>query len=724
MPHTDNLADFIWDIAELLRGDYKRSDYGKVILPFTVLRRLDCVLQPTKTAVLDAVPEAVAHGDRAADHVLNRKSGYTFHNRSRYTWPLMLAEPNAIAANLSHYVHGFSANIREIFEYFSFAEQIVRLDKSGADLLYQVVSRFGGVDLKPAAVSPYSMGTVFEELIRKFAEQSNETAGEHFTPREVIKLMVDLLFQEDGATLAQEGIVRTLYDPACGTGGMLSIAEEYLHDLNKDARLEVFGQELNPESYAICKADMIIKGNNAGNLKFGNSFTADGLAGTQFDYMLSNPPFGVDWKKVEAIIRAERETQGWAGRFGAGLPRISDGSLLFLQHMLAHRKETAEGSRLAIVFNGSPLFSGGAGSGESEIRRWLLEHDWLEAIVALPDQLFYNTGISTYLWIVSNRKSEERRGKVQLINAAGFFVRKRKSLGNKRNEIGDGQEGRPNQIREIVRLHGAFTPGPHCKIFDTADFGYRRITVERPLRLSFALTPERIARIGTLALPEEVKAAAIRVLNQAPPPQFWGAGGETSPQPSPSARRGSRREEAVPHPLLSEGEGGGLPPGEVSPHPAPPLLGAGGPPSYPSRAAFLPVVQALYTAAQTTPPTPKHLRLLLEKALGVSDEAAAPFTEADGKLIADPDLRDFENVPLTEDIHAYFRREVLPHVPDAWINETKRDETDGGVGVVGYEIPFTRHFYEYAPLRPLDTIEAEIAALETQIQGMLREAMK
>lgn len=665
MPNTDNLADFIWNIAELLRGDYKRSDYGKVILPFTILRRLDCVLEPTKAAVLDAVPDAVARGDRAADHVLNRKSGYTFHNRSRYTWPLMLAEPNAIAANLSYYINGFSANIREIFEYFSFAEQITRLDKSDADLLYQVVSRFGSVDLHPKAVSPHDMGTVFEELIRKFAEQSNETAGEHFTPREVIKLMVDLLFQEDGATLAQEGIVRTLYDPACGTGGMLSIAEEYLHDLNKDARLEVFGQELNPESYAICKADMIIKGNNAGNLKFGNSFTTDGLADTQFDYMLSNPPFGVDWKKVEAIIRAEKDTQGWSGRFGAGLPRISDGSLLFLQHMLAKRKETEEGSRLAIAFNGSPLFSGGAGSGESEIRRWILEKDWLEAIVALPDQLFYNTGISTYIWIVTNRKSGERRGKVQLINAAGFFVRKRKSLGNKRNEIGDGAEGRPDQIAEIVRLHGGFAPGPHCKIFNTTDFGYRRITVERPLRLRFALTEERLEKIQKLALPEEVKSRAAAVLT----------------------------------PGITET-------------------------TFPSRAAFLPVVQALYTAAQTTPPSPKHLRLLLEKALGVSDETADLFTEADGKPLADPDLRDFENVPLGEDIRTYFRREVLPHVPDAWINETKCDETDGGVGVVGYEIPFTRHFYEYAPLRPLDTIEAEIAALETQIQGMLREAMK
>ena len=589
MPNTDNLADLIWNIAELLRGDYKRSDYGKVILPFTVLRRLDCVLEPTKAAVLEAVPEAASRGDRAADYLLNRKSGYTFHNRSRYTWPLLLADPNGIAANLSHYVNGFSANVREIFEYFSFAEQIIRLDKSGADLLYQVVGQFATVNLHPNLVSPHDMGSVFEELIRRFSEQSNETAGEHFTPREVITLMVDLLFQEDRAILTQEGVVRTLYDPACGTGGMLSVAEEYLHKLNEGARLEVFGQELNPESYAICKADMIIKGNNAANLKFGNSFTSDGLADTQFDYMLSNPPFGVEWKKVEAIIRAEKDSQGWSGRFGAGLPRISDGSLLFLQHMLAKRKDTAEGSRLAIVFNGSPLFSGGAGSGESEIRRWIIEKDWLETIVALPDQLFYNTGISTYVWIVTNRKSEERRGKVQLINAATFFEKKRKSLGNKRNEISGAQ------IADIVRLHGAFTPGPYCKVFDNADFGFRRITVERPLRLNFALTPERLAKIQTLTLPDEVKTRAVLALT----------------------------------PGISD---------EVCT----------------SRAAFLPVVQALYTAARLTPPSPKHLRLILEKALGEADETAEKFTEDDGKDIPDPGLRDFENVPLKEDVRAYF----------------------------------------------------------------------
>ncbi len=333
------------------------------------------MLEPTKAAVLAAVPSAVGHGEQAANYVLNRKAGYAFHNRSRYTWPLLLADPNAIAANLVHYVNGFSANIREIFEYFAFAEQILKLDKAGADLLYQIVRQFGTADLHPRVVSPHDMGSVFEELIRKFSEQSNETAGEHFTPREVITLMVDLLFQEDRAILTQQGIVRTLYDPACGTGGMLSIAEEYLHALNPEARLEVFGQELNPESYAICKADMTIKDSNAGNMKFGNSFTQDGLAGEQFDYMLSNPPFGVEWKKVEAVIRAEHAAQGWTGRFGAGLPRISDGSLLFLQHMLAKRKETGEGSRLAVVFNGSPLFSGGAGSGESEICRWLLERD-------------------------------------------------------------------------------------------------------------------------------------------------------------------------------------------------------------------------------------------------------------------------------------------------------------------------------------------------------------
>lgn len=432
-------TDFIWSIAELLRHDYKRSDYGKIVLPLTVLRRLDCVLAPTKTQVLKAVPDALKKGEKAADYLLNGKARQAFHNRSPYDFRRLLDEPNQLAANLAHFINGFSANIREIIEYFSFADQIVRLEK--ADLLYKVIERFSQVDLHPSQVDNHDMGLIYEELIRRFSELSNETAGEHFTPREVIRLMVNILFLEDRNILCKEGIVKTLYDPACGTGGMLSTAEEYLRELNPQGRLELFGQEINPESYAICKADMVIKGNNAGNIKFGNSFTTDGLQGEHFDYMLSNPPFGVEWKKVERQVRDEHEKQGFAGRFGVGLPRISDGSLLFLQHMLAKRKDGASNeTRLAIVFNGSPLFSGGAESGESRIRRWIIENDWLEAIIALPDQLFYNTGISTYVWILTTNKSPDRRGKIQLVNASSenFYHKMPKSLGNKRHKIGDG----------------------------------------------------------------------------------------------------------------------------------------------------------------------------------------------------------------------------------------------------------------------------------------------
>jgi type I restriction enzyme M protein len=708
----DNIR-FLWDIAELLRGDYRRSDYGKVILPFTVLRRLDCVLEATRPAVLAAVPDAVARGEKIADYLLNRQAGYSFHNRSPYDFPRLLAEPGQIAANLTHALNGFSPNIREVFEYFAFAEQIIKLDK--ANLLYQIVQRFAAVDLHPDRVRPEVMGTIFEDLIRRFSEQSNETAGEHFTPREVIKLMVNLLLMEDRELLSHDGIVRTLYDPACGTGGMLSVAEEYLHTLNNGARLEVFGQELNPEAYAICKADMIIKGNNAGNIKFGNSFTQDGLPGEQFDYLLSNPPFGVEWKRVESDIRREHETQGHAGRFGAGLPRISDGSLLFLQHMLAKCKTSAEGSRLGIVFNGSPLFSGGAGSGESEIRRWIIENDWLEAIVALPDQLFYNTGISTYIWVLTNRKAPERRGKVQLISGVHAFLKMRKSLGNKRHEIGDGTHGKPDQIADLTHVYGDFTPGPLSKIFDNADFGYRRITVERPLRLRFSLTPDSLPKIQTVTLPEEVKQRALTALTPLlTPPPLSAAEGHPSEILTLTGGGGAACRDGgglTPPPALRGRPGGGSPP-------APPLSGAGG-----AWADALAALHAAYRAQSLKAPSPKHLRTILF-ALGERDETADICTNDDGSPIPDPELRDFENVPLTEDVTEYFAREVLPHVPDAWINTDKCDETDGGVGIVGYEIPFTRHFYEYTPLRALDEIEAEIAALEAQIQGMLHEAMK
>ena len=408
-------ADLIWRVADLLRGDYKQSDYGKVILPMTVLRRLDCVLATSKEKVLSYLPKVESLKESAKDIALNKVAGFNFHNRSQFDFEKLVADPNNVAVNLRNYINGFSTSAREIIEYFSFDDQIDRMDDPKADILFRVVKAFKEIELSES--DPMVMGYIFEDLIRRFAEQSNETAGEHFTPREVIKLMVNILFNEDREILTKEGIVKTLYDPACGTGGMLSIAEQYLNDFNSKAELKVFGQEINPESYAICKSDMLIKGQNPANVKFGNTFTVDGLEDEKFDYMLSNPPFGVDWKKAQKIIKAEAEKKGMSGRFGAGLPRINDGSLLFLQHMISKMKSS--GTRIGIVFNGSPLFTGAAESGESNIRKWIIEKDWLDAIIALPDQLFYNTGISTYIWIVTNKKSAERKGKVQLINATG-----------------------------------------------------------------------------------------------------------------------------------------------------------------------------------------------------------------------------------------------------------------------------------------------------------------
>ena len=477
--NQQNLSALIWSVADLLRGDYKQSDYGKVILPFTVLRRLDCVLAPTKAAVLAEHDARLSLGIHA-DPFLLRKSGQSFYNTSPLDLKKLLGDQDHIRENLYSYIEGFSDAVRDIFERFDFHAQVDRLAKSG--LLYQVTETFAQVGLHPDDVDNHQMGLVFEELIRKFAELSNETAGEHFTPRDAIRLMVNLLFIEDDDALTRPGVVRSLYDPTAGTGGMIATGEEYLAELNPDARLILFGQELNPESYAICKADMLIKGHDISNIVFGNTLSADGLLGKLFDYMLSNPPFGVEWKKIEKEIRAEYEQKGFSGRFGPGLPRVSDGSLLFLLHMLSKMRPAKDGgSRIGIVLNGSPLFTGGAGSGESEIRRYVLESDLVEAIVALPTDMFYNTGISTYVWILSNRKPEHRRGKVQLIDASGMWQKMRKSLGSKRKELSD------EHIAEITRLFGNFeeaTDGkkPISRIFKNTDFGYRTITVERPLR--------------------------------------------------------------------------------------------------------------------------------------------------------------------------------------------------------------------------------------------------
>lgn len=691
MVRTDNvkqLGNFIWGVADLLRGDYKQADYGKVILPFTVLRRLDCVLEPTKATVMSFYESKVRPMKlKNPEPLLNQKAGVPFHNISQFTFQELKGDPDNVAANLKNYINGFSVAGREIIEYFNFDDHINRLDD--ANLLFLIVKEFAGFDLRPEVVSPMDMGYVFEELIRKFSELSNETAGEHFTPREVIRLMVNLLFQNDREILTQKGIVKTIYDPACGTGGMLSVAEEYIKELNKDAKPVVFGQELNPESYAICKSDMLIKGQTVGNIKFGNSFTTDGLAGETFDYMLSNPPFGVAWKKVQPHVQAEHEKKGFDGRFGAGLPRISDGSFLFLQHMIAKMKRPLAdgegGSRIAIVFNGSPLFSGSAGGGESEIRKWIIENDMLEAVVALPDQLFYNTGIYTYLWIVTNAKVAARKGKVQLVNGIHYYKKMGRSLGNKRNVIGDGEEVLPDQIAEITQIYGEFEQDGTrqlqidgaekavvvSKVFDNEDFGYWRITVERPLRLNFVASEERLARL-------EMESAFVKLAE--------------------SKKRGGA--------ALEEIESGKALQASIKAA----LVGLGDK-LYTNREKF---EKALGRALKGLKVSAAVKKAILN-ALSERNEAAEICRDKEGNPEADSDLRDYENVPLKDDVDEYMRREVLPHVPDAWVDESKTK--------VGYEIPFTRHFYEYVPPRPLEEIEGEIKALEDEIRGMLEEVI-
>lgn len=574
--NQQTLSAFIWSVADLLRGDYKQADYGKVILPFTVLRRLDSVLEATKSSVLKEYESKQAMGINPEPFLI-RASGYSFYNTSPLDMKKLMGDQDHIRENLYSYIQAFSPAVRDIFERFEFYSQIERLHN--ANLLYQVTEKFTLIDLHPEAVDNHQMGLVFEELIRKFAELSNETAGEHFTPREVIRLMVNLIFIEDDDVLSKPGVVRTIYDPAAGTGGMLSIAGEYLEEHNPQARLTMYGQELNPESYAICNADMLIKGQDVSNIVFGNTLSDDGHTHKQFDYMLSNPPFGVEWKKVEKEVRKEHEQQGYNGRFGPGLPRVSDGSMLFLLHLISKMRPANEGgSRFGIVLNGSPLFTGSAGSGESEIRRYVLENDLLEAIVALPTDMFYNTGISTYVWIVSNRKPTYRKGKVQLIDASEMWQKMRKSLGSKRKELSQ------DHITEITRIFGSFTEvekdgKPISRIFNNSDFGYRTITVERPLR----------DEQGNIVLGQKGKLK--------------------------------------------------------------------------------------------------------------------------GKKQPDSSLRDTENVPLNEDVEDYFKREVLPHVPDAWIDHEKTK--------VGYEIPFNRHFYVFQPPRSLDEIDADLMAVTDRIKVML-----
>lgn len=662
-----NLSGFVWSIAEILRGDFKQSEYGKVILPFVVLRRLDCILDGTKDAVLDAaktLPDGV--DDATRDMILfGAVGGNTqVYNLSRFTFDKLRGQdPRQLHDNLVDYITQFSGNVRDIFlDKFLFTEQLKRLKDGG--ILWNVFERFCAIDLHPDTISNLEMGYLFEELIRRFSEISNETAGEHFTPREVIRLIVDLLIANDDEKLTGRGIIRQVYDPACGTGGMLALTEEALKDFNDAIRVELFGQELNGESFGICKSDMLVTGHDPEQIAFGNTLTQDAHKDKKFHYMLSNPPYGVDWKKYQDPIKAEAENLGMDGRFGAGTPRISDGQLLFLQHMISKMRDDEIGSRIGIVMNGSPLFTGGAGSGESEIRRWMLENDWVEAIVALPTDLFYNTGIQTYVWLLTNRKPAHRQGKVQLIDASGerFWKSMRKSLGSKRREITD--EARA----EIVRIYAGFLNGESgegevSRIFDTADFGYREIRVERPLKLNFQVSPERLARLADqkpYARQPDADQAAIEAALQAIGDQLF--------------TNRDTFEKALAKALKAKGL----------------KIGA-------------PIKKAILAA------------------LSERDDDADICMGTDGKPEADTDLRDHELVPLSEDWRDYMKREVLPFVPDAWVDESHRDASDKQVGRVGYEINFNRYFYQYVPPRPLEEIDAELKALEAEIAGLLRE---
>ena len=693
-PETHSqMANFIWGICNLLRGPYKRNEYRKVILPLTVLRRFDCILAPTKQRVLDEHGSLKGKGENIVRARLEQVTGEKFYNLSRLDFEKLLDDPNQIAQNLNSYINAFSPNVRRIMEHFDFGQQIQRMSEK--NILYEVIRKFTNADLSPNRIDNMQMGYIFEELIRIGAEQSNEEAGEHFTPREVIWLMVNLLLTGEG-DLTTTQIVKEIYDGACGTGGMLSSAEKFIKKLNADANPILYGQDWNDEAYAICKSDMLIKGEDSENVKLGDTFSDDGFPDKTFDYMLANPPFGVSWKQQERFIKSERDSLGYDGRFGAGLPRVNDGALLFLQHMISKmRPPERGGSRIGIVFNGSPLFTGDAGSGESEIRRWIIENDWLEAVVALPEQLFYNTGISTYVWIVTNRKTNRRKGKVQLLDARKFWVPMKKSLGNKRRQIGDGKQGRPDHIGQITRIYGNFeqndtrpasTNGNEAgrqtivsKIFDNEDFGYHKITVERPLRLNFQATEDRIERVKeesafkNLATSKK-KDETLRLTEES---------------------SGEERQRAFRDMLETLGT-------ETNER------------LYKDREDFLRDLKRVSREVAGVKLSAGELNAVLS-ALGERDATAEACVNSRGEVEADSELRDTEIVPLKESIEDYFGREVKPHVPDAWIDHAKTK--------VGYEIPLTRHFYKYEPPRPLDEIETDLAGLEKRIVEMLKDVV-
>jgi type I restriction enzyme M protein len=650
-------ATLIWNIAELLRGPFQPNQYGDVILPFTILRRLDCILEPTKEQVIAEHKKAVSQKIDPAV-VLKSKFKLPFFNTSRWTFASLVGDPEGVADNLNDYINRFSPNVRDVFDGFKMPDLIADLHKSGR--LYLIVKEFAAVDLHPDVVSGTDMGYIFEELIRKFAESNNAAAGDHFTPREVINMMVNVLFHADDDALTKPGTVRTIYDPAAGTGGMLSTAYDHLVAMNPTARPVLYGQEINPRSYAMCKSDMIIKGQDVDNIYFGDTLTDDGFAAKHFDFLLSNPPFGVDWKTQQKTVNDEHEQRGFAGRFGPGLPRVSDGSLLFLLHLISKMqpvKNGEGGSRLAMVLNGSPLFTGGAGSGESNIRQWIIENDLLDAIIALPTDMFYNTGISTYIWLLDNNKPAERRGKVQLINAADMFGKMRKSLGSKRKEL------RQKDIETICKLYDGYSnetgTDDHpalSKVFKGEEFGYQTITVERPLQLRFQPTEDNVEAV-----------MATKVV------------GKLKPGEQEALRSG-----------LSK------------------LIGD----EWKDRDLFVKAIRAALRDAGLPIPAMPLIKAIWGT-IGEHDDAATVINNAKGDPESDPALRDTENVPLTEDIQDYFAREVLPNAPDAWIDHTKTK--------TGYEIPFTRYFYRYTPPRPLEEIQKDLRTLVAEIQEMLKE---
>ena len=699
MNHSE-IVSFIWGVADLIRDTFKRGKYQDVILPLTVLRRLDCVLAPTREDVLQRQAELKGRGLEDLHRQLCRASGFAFYNTSQYDFERLLADAPNVAPNLRNYIAGFSQNMREVLERFDFDNTISRLDESG--LLFQVLERFGSVDLHPDQIDNATMGTIFEELIRRFNEALNENPGEHFTPRDVVHLMVDLMLAGDETSIGDKGVVRTVYDPCCGSGGMLMIAKEHVNlgrrengsllrgPVNPDAEVHLFGQEVNPETWAVSKSDLFIKdptGRDADNVAFGTTLSNDVHAARSFDYLIANPPYGKDWKRDERSVRAEHE-RGALGRFGPGLPRISDGQLLFLLHMLSHAKDPQEGgSRIAIIMNGSPLFTGDAGSGESEIRRYIFENDLLEALIALPEQLFYNTGIATYVWLLTNRKTPERQGKVQIIDASSFWEPMRRSLGDKRRQI------TPEKAEDILKLLVDYRAGDTrvvtrdgrqeeavvSRVFPTSHFGFRKITVERPLRLNFLASRERIERL------EEEKGF-----------QSLAKSKKHGYAASQEEAQGLRLQRAL-RDLLSD-----LPKAAVS-----------------DRKTFGAMLDEALKRADLKLPAPAKRAVL--NALSERDETAAICCGRNGEPEPDPNLRDAERVPLTETVEDFFEREVRPHVPDAWIDKSKRDPKNGQVGVVGYEINFNRHFYRYTPPRPLEDIERDIQSIEADIMRLLGE---